>query len=277
MTTFSVTLAVYKNDNPLYFRSAMDSIIEQTIPPDEIVLTVDGPVTEAIDEVINDFQHKINYLKVIRMFENKGSGIAHQIGVDHCTNQLIAIMDADDIAVPDRFEKQLRCFKQYPDIDILGGYISEFINDNTKNTVGLRSVPTEDKDIKKYLKWRCPMNHVTVMFKKDAVLKAGNYQDWYYDEDSYLFCRMYLVGCVFKNIPEILCYVRVGSDMYKRRGSIKFFKSEAKLMKFILDNKIIKFHEYLINIFVRIVVQVLMPTFIRGVVFKIFFRKHLYC
>jgi glycosyltransferase involved in cell wall biosynthesis len=254
----------------------MNSIIEQTIPPDEIVLTVDGPVTEAIDEIINDFQHKINYLKVIRISENKGLGIAHQTGVDNCANQLIAIMDADDIAVPDRFEKQLQYFENFPDIDILGGYISEFIN-NTQNTVGLRIVPTEDKDIKKYLKWRCPMNHMTVMFRKDAVLKAGNYQDWYYDEDSYLFCRMYLAGCVFKNIPEILCYVRVGSDMYKRRGGIKYFKSEAKLMKFMLDNKIIRFPEYLINVFIRFVVQIAMPNFIRGIVFKIFFRKHLCC
>jgi glycosyltransferase involved in cell wall biosynthesis len=265
-------MSVYKNDNPLYFQYAMNSIIEQTIKPDEIVLTVDGPVTDAINEVINDFQHEINYLKVIRLSKNKGHGIAHQIGVDNCSNQLIAIMDADDIAVPDRFEKQLRCFEQYPDIDILGGYISEFIN-NIQNTVGLRIVPIEDKDIKKYLKWRCPMNHMTVMFKKDAVLKAGNYQDWYYDEDSYLFCRMYLAGCVFKNIPEILCYVRVGSDMYKRRGGIKLFKSEIKLMKFMLDNKIIKFHEYLINVSVRIVVQVVMPSSIRSVVFIFFFRK----
>jgi glycosyltransferase involved in cell wall biosynthesis len=252
----------------------MNSIIEQTIKPDEIVLTVDGPVTEAINEVINYFQSKVNNLKVIRMSKNQGLGIAHQIGVEHCSNQLIAIMDADDIAVPDRFEKQLWCFERYPDIDILGGYIYEFV-DNIQNTVGLRIVPIEDKDIKKYLKWRCPMNHVTVMFKKDAVLKAGNYQDWYYDEDSYLFCRMYLAGCVFKNIPEILCYVRVGSAMYKRRGGIKFFKSEIKLMKFMLDNKIIKFYEYLINISARIVVQVVMPSFIRGVIFKFFFRKKL--
>lgn len=273
MLNFSLTLSVYKNDNPIHFRAAMNSIVEQTIPPDEIVLTVDGPVTEAINEVINDFQHKINYLKVVRITENKGQGIAHKIGVERCSNQLIAMMDADDIAIHDRFEKQLQCLERHPDIDVLGGYIYEFI-DRVDNVVGLRDVPLNDWDIKKYLKKRCPLNHVTVMFKKTALLKSGNYQDWYYNEDYYLWCRMVLAGCSFMNIPDVLVYVRIGKNMYNRRGGWKYFKSEVKLQRFMLDNKIINGYTYIINVFIRFVIQVVIGSSIRGFIFRNFFRKN---
>jgi glycosyltransferase involved in cell wall biosynthesis len=273
MAQFSVTLSVYKNDSPLYFRDAMSSIIDQTIPPNEIVLTVDGPVTSDIDEVINDFQHKINYLNVIRISENQGRGIAHKIGIEHCSHQLIAIMDSDDIAVHDRFEKQLQYFEQNPDIDVLGGYICEFI-DAVKNIVGIREVPLNDRDIKKYLKKRCPFNHMTVMFKKESVLKSGNYQGWHFYEDYDLWCRMFLNGYKFNNISDILVYARVGKDMYNRRGGWKYFKSEEKLHKFMLDNKMITVLEYTINVIIRIV-QTMMPANIRKFIYQHFFRKHI--
>jgi glycosyltransferase involved in cell wall biosynthesis len=265
-------MSVYKNDIPEYFCIALDSIINQTMPPSEIVLTIDGPVLEDLNAAIAKYEKKYSLLKVVRLIENKGLGIAHQIGVNNCTNELIAVMDSDDIAVSNRFEKQVKCFMAEPNLDILGGYISEFVG-QVDNVVGIREVPLDDKNIKNYLKWRCPLNHMTIMFKKSSVLKAGNYQDWHYDEDSYLFCRMYLVGCIFRNIPDILCHVRVGKEMYKRRGGWKYFASEAGLMRFMLNNKIIILYQYLINIFLRFVIQVLMPDNIRGFIFKYLFRK----
>jgi glycosyltransferase involved in cell wall biosynthesis len=265
-------MSVYKNDRLEYFQSALESIIYQTIKPDEIILTVDGPISESLDALIYKYEQEISILKTIRLSKNKGLGIAHQIGVNNCSYELIAMMDADDLALPDRFEKQLKYFEEDNTIDLIGGYISEFV-DTIDNIVGVRDVPLSDNKIKKYLKKRCPFNHMTVMFKREAVLKCGNYQDWYYNEDYYLWCRMYLGGCQFRNTSDILCYVRVGKDMYKRRGGLRYFKSEFRLQQFMLNNKIINFFEYIINIFIRFIIQVIMPDNIRSFFFRSIFRK----
>lgn len=118
------------------------------------------------------------------------------------------------------------------------------------------------------------MNHVTVMFRKSEVLKAGNYQDWFWNEDYYLWIRMRLAGCKFANVPEVLVNVRTGSDMYARRGGIKYFRSEKALQKYMLDNNVIGFSTYLMNVLKRFIVQVLLPNDIRGWVFRTFARQN---
>ena len=275
MTPFSVIISLYKNDNPGHFKIAMDSIINQTVLPNETVLTIDGPITDGLNELVVGYESKIKYLKIIRMPHNRGLGIARQIGVEQCSNELIAIMDSDDIAVPYRFERQLQYFEKNPEIDIVGSYVMDF-TDNIENVIGIRDVPLKDSDIRKFLKKRCPFTHMTVMFRKEAVIKSGNYQDWHFNEDYYLWCRMFLNGCKFGNIPDVLIYVRVGKDFYNRRGGWKYFISEARLQKYMLDKKIICYYEYIFNVFLRFIVQILMPNTLRGFVFKHFFRRKMH-
>ncbi len=267
---FSVSMCVYGGDNAEYFDIALGSVINQTVEPPEIVLVVDGPVGDDINNVISKYENKI--LKVIRLEKNVGHGDARRIGLENCSYDLVALMDADDISTQDRFEKQIEVFNENPDISIVGGQISEFI-DSTDNVVGQRIVPLADNDIKEYLKKRCPMNQMTVMFKREDVQKAGGYIDWYCDEDYYLWIRMALNDLKFANVPDVLVNVRVGDEMYQRRGGLKYFKSEAKLQKFMLDKKIIGFSRYFINVFQRLILQVLMPNKLRGYIFKIFARK----
>ena len=163
-------------------------------------------------------------------------------------------------------------FESDPSIDIIGGNIAEFVGE-IDNFVGKRIVPCSDLEIKDYMKYRCPMNLVTVMFKKSSVYAAGGFIDWFCEEDYYLWLRMYLKKMKFANIPDVLVNVRVGKEMYQRRGGWKYFKSEAKLQKYMLDNKVIKFPTYFINCSKRFVVQVMLPNRIRGWVFKKFARK----
>lgn len=269
---FSVAMSVYRNDDPDYFRIALESVINQSRPPSEIVLIVDGPVPKEITNVITEYVEKCDYLKPVFLEENGGLGNALRIAVEFSSFELIARMDSDDLAVPDRFEKQLKRFELDDKLSILGGNISEFIEDEN-NIVGSRVVPEDDKDIKKYLKKRCPFNHVTVMFKKSEVIKAGNYKDWFWNEDYYLWIRMYEVGCRFGNLKDILVNVRVGPDMYKRRGGKKYFKSEVKLQKYMLQNGTINIGQYLNNISIRFIVQILLPKNLRGCVFRRFARK----
>lgn len=181
-------------------------------------------------------------------------------------------MDTDDISLSDRCEKQLKYFGSNPDVDIISGTIAEFI-DGENNIVGRRILPTSNAEIDKYFKKRCPLNHVAVMFKKSKVLKVGSYCDWYCNEDYYLWIRMYEAGCKFSNLPEILVNVRVGEDMYKRRGGLKYFKSEAGLQRYMLKKRLIGFSRCIYNIGIRFVLQVLMPNNVRGFIFKNFARS----
>ena len=269
---FSVAMSVYKKDNADYFERALWSITEnQTVLPNEIVLVVDGEVPEKLNKVIAGYEKNYNIFKVIRLPENKGLGNALKIALENCTFEIVARMDSDDVAVSNRFEEQLKYFENYSDLDIVGSDISEFI-DLEDNIVAKRVVPKTNEEIAKYLKRRCPMNHVSVMYKKSSVLKAGGYLDFLWNEDYYLWIRMYQNKCVFMNSPTVWVNVRVGQDMYRRRGGWKYFKSERRLQKYMKDNKIIGFFTYFINVAQRFMLQVLMPNWLRGWVFKKFAR-----
>lgn len=265
-------MSVYKNDNPTNFADAVLSIYKQSCPPDEIVLVIDGFVPAVMHDTIHALEEKTGILKVMQLERNMGHAIARQTGLEAAKNDLCAVMDADDISVPDRFEKQLKAFEEHPEVSVVGGLIHEFIHE-PENVVGTRTVPETDADIKEYLKSRCPMNLVTVMLKKSDVMKVGGYQDWYCEEDYYLWIRLTLGGFKFYNIQENLVNVRVGEEMYRRRGGKKYFQSEARLQKYMLDHKIISFPKYLYNIAIRWAVQVAMPNRVRGWVFRTFARK----
>ena len=173
---FSVCMSVYYGDNAEYFRLALDSMYRQNRAPDELVLVVDGPVGNDIETVINEFDVTYDSFRVIRLEKNSGHAIARQTGLEAAHYDYIAIMDSDDIAEPDRFEKQLSYLQTHPNTDALGGQIDEFVG-SPDNIVGSRIVPEKDEDIKSYLKRRCPMNLVTVMLRKESVEKVGGYID----------------------------------------------------------------------------------------------------
>ena len=272
MMPFTVCLSVYNNDKPDEFLMAVRSIWSQTVQPNEIVLVVDGPIPSSIDDAISVLLGEISVLKVIRLEKNSGHAVARQTGLDAASNNFCAVMDSDDISVPERFEKQLLAFEKHPEVSVVGGIINEFIGETT-NVVGTRVVPENDAEIKQYMQSRCPMNLVTVMLKKDEVMKVGGYQDWYCEEDYYLWLRLALGGYCFYNIQENLVNVRVGKEMYQRRGGKKYFQSEARLQKYMYKNKIIGLPRYIFNISIRFIIQVLMPNKVRGWVFQKFARS----
>lgn len=269
---FSVSLSVYKNDNPEHFRLALESIIHQTVTPSEIVLVVDGPVPVSIDKIIKQFEESFFNFKTVRLKENQGHAKARQKGIESAKYDIVALMDSDDISVPDRFEKQLSFFKNDENLSVLGGQIHEFIG-SVENIVGIRNVPVEDAAIKAYLKSRCPFNQVTVMMRKSAMLAVGGYIDWHYEEDYYLWIRMYLANSTFRNLPDNLVYVRVGEEMYGRRGGHKYFLSEAKLQYYMWQHGVIGIIRLIINVALRFVIQVILPNRIRAFIFQKLFRK----
>ena len=270
---FSIAMSVYKSDNPSFFDRALSSITElQTVMPDEIVLVVDGTVSEELNKVIAKYEKKYDVFNVIRLEKNGGLGNALKIAVENAKFELIARMDSDDVSSPTRFEEQLRFFKIHPEIDIVGGDITEFIGEET-NVVGTRSVPKSDVDIREYMKTRCAMNHVSVMYKKSAVQAAGGYQDWFWNEDYYLWIRMWLNNAIFANTGTVLVNVRVGEEMYQRRGGHKYFESEKRLQDYMLKHGMISRVTYMKNVGKRFIVQKVLPNKLRGFVFRMFARE----
>jgi len=268
---FSVLMSVYAKDNPQWLREAVESVINQTVKPSQIVLVADGPVGPDIEKIIFDYeQNSVLEFKVLRLTQNSGLGIALQKGLEICRYPLVARMDSDDISMPNRFELQLKEFLKNPNLSILSGYIQE-IDGITKEKLNVKKVPLNDTDIKKYIKIRSPFNHPCVMFKKDVVLKVGNYQPFHFLEDYYLWIRMAKNNFEMKNISEILLEMRVAHNLYARRGGYEYFKSNKALSREMLNLNIINYPYYLFNISVRFITQVLMPNKLR----KFFYKKAL--
>lgn len=274
MAKFSVITSVYHNDTPDFVRMALDSmLVHQTLKPSEVVLVRDGVVPDKLEALIAEYEtmyHDI--VHVIRLEKNGGLGKAMKLGVEVAQNDIIARMDSDDICSQNRFELQLKYLELHPNVDIIGGQMTEFI-DTLDNIIGKRIVPCDNEDIYDFMKNRCALNHVTVMFRKEAVLKVGNYQDWFWNEDYYLWVRMMIAKCKFANVPNVLVNVRSGADQYARRGGRKYYESEKGIKKLQLDNKMITKMEYRYFVSQRYILQILMPNWLRGWVFRKLARK----
>ncbi len=270
---FSVLMSVYKNDRPDWLRTAVESVsVNQTRKPNEIIIVVDGQVGDDLSNELIQLQNEIPVIHIEWCSENRGLGIALQHGLLIAKNDLVARMDSDDISDQDRFKLQIEAFEKDCSLSLVGGQMSEFV-DSPTNIVGNRHCPIDNNEIYLYMKSRCALNHVTVMFKKSEVMKAGNYQPWHYNEDYFLWIRMMLGGCKFANLPDTLVNVRVGKEMYARRGGWKYFKSEEGLQRYMLKNKVISLPRYIYNTCGRFVIQVIMPNSLRGFVFQKLFRK----
>jgi len=220
---YSVLMAVYALADPAHFDEALRSMVTQTLPPDEIVIVCDGPLTEELDDVLARYDRECSGLfTVLRLPEHKGVGICCNIGLEACRNDIVVRMDSDDISEPTRCELEMAEYAADPSLDIVSGYILEFESD--KNVGFLRKVPTDPEETMRYARRRMPFSNVTIAYRKSKVLECGGYKDLSRAEDYDLACRMLMAGARFKTLPEILVRVRVDADAFARRknwGHIK--------------------------------------------------------
>lgn len=270
---YSFLTSIYRNTKIDEMKICVDSMINQTLKPEQIVIVIDGPIPDDLKIYVNDLA-KINpqLYTIIPLEVNHGLGKALNIGMQNCRNELVARLDTDDFSVLDRCKEQVEFMEANPEYGAVGGNIPEFI-DTPDNIVAYRNVPETHEEICEYLKSRCPINHMTVMLRKSLVEKAGGYQHWHFNEDSYLWVRMYLSGSKFYNIQRNLTFARVGKEMYARRGGYKYYKSERDLFKFMYNNKIISWFSYQKAKCIRFIVQVMMTNRMRQWFFKKFARS----
>ena len=211
---YSVLMSLYKKEKPEYLRLAIDSMINQTVPPDEIVIVEDGPLTDELYAVLDEYP----MLHRVKNETNLGLGLALNVGLKKCRNELVARMDTDDCSKPERCEKQLLRFSEKPYLAIVGSHIDEFVGD-VSNVISQRVVPTTTKEIYDYAKRRSAFNHPAVMYSKTAVLDAGGYADLKRNQDVDLFGRMQFLGYKAENIDEALLWFRSSDELAKRRKS----------------------------------------------------------
>ena len=249
MIKFGVVMSVYYDDSPTYFLDAVDSLLEQTLKPDQIVIAVDGLVGVDLDHAIKKVS-KLSIVEIIRIEVNVGSGAAKRIGISYIKHSIIAIMDSDDISLPLRFEKQVQFFKTN-NIDVVGGWISEFDN-NPGDLTRVRRVPSSHRDIIKLAKWLNPINHVSLMFTKESYDRAGGYPVSRSCEDWELIVRMLTTDSKIHNLPEPLVNVRTGFDMIKRRKTKSHLNAEINLFCALYKLRFIHVHELIINIIIRV-------------------------
>lgn len=268
---FSVLISVYKKENPEYLKTALESIVNQTLKPTEIVIVKDGLLTKELDECIEDFQKQNPKLfKVLAFKENRGLGLALRDGVKACKYEYIARMDSDDISKQDRFEKQFNYIQKHPETALLGTWITEFSKDE-KEPNTLTKLPCTHQEIIKFAKKRNPFRHMTMVLKKEAVIEAGNYRDFLWFEDYDLWVRMLQKGYIAANIPEYLVNVRADKDMFARRGGWQYLKRDYRFQNVLMKTKFINKAEYILNISIRILIR-LLPNDMRSLFYKRFLR-----
>ena len=251
---FSLLMSIYCKEKPEYFDRCMQSIWdEQNAKPNEIVLVEDGKLTPELYEVIEKWEGKIgNILVRVPLEKNLGTGKAKNKGLQKCKYNIVAIMDTDDIARSDRFEKQLKIIEA--DVDVCSSWIGEFEN-KKENIVSYRKLPKNHKEIVKFAKKRMPVNHPSTMYKKEFALKAGGYKHMLWFEDYYLMVRMILNGAKFYNIQEPLVKMRAGFSQLDRRRGLNYIKAEVKFLTTLKKEGFLSNYEFIRNLIVRLIAR----------------------
>ena len=262
----SVVMAVYHKDKPEFVIQAIESILSQTYMPHEFMIVVDGPVGEKLNQSLSQYEDNA-LIKILRLPENKGLAHALNKGIALSRYPLIARMDADDISCKDRLKLQIAPFKKHPETDVLGGNLLEFQGTDIEVRT-VRSVPEHDKEIKKRGRLICPMNHPTVIFRKDKFLEVGGYNEEVFPEDYYLWLRMFQHGLKFHNLQKPLLFMRVDQGMFNRRSGKVYLKKELNFLKISYKENLLPLPYYLIHVVMRssfrlLPVHILERTYVR--------------
>ena len=266
---FSVLLPVYRGDRADFLRRSLASVtVEQTLPPDEVLIVRDGPVPGELDDVLaaarrGELSGGVP-VRVLELAENAGLALALDAGLEHVAHEVVARQDADDISVPERFAAQLPLIAT--GYDLVGSAIQEFDDEDDTDGV-IRRQPSDPEKIRRVLALRDPFNHPSVVYRASAVRAAGGYRPLDLMEDYWLFARMIHNGVRATNVPQVLVRYRVGAGAYARRGGLRLLRSELELQARMRRAGIITASQYARNLAVRASYR-LVPTAARRTAYR---------
>ncbi len=266
---YSVLMTVYDKELPANPNESLESMLMQTYPPDELVLVCDGKLTCELNIIAKSFQSEFrDIIKIIRIDENVGVGMANNAGINACSCPIIVKMDSDDISLPDRCAKQIILFATHPELDIVGTFVEEF-NSETGETVSVKKMPVKHDQILKYARRRNPFNRQTIAFKKSAAESVGGYSDIKLCEDYEFIVRMLQNGAVGQNIPEPLVRYRISDEDFKKRGSWKQTKGFINVRRIIHKSGFSSFADMIIPCAIQLGLFILPSGFTKWVYKKI--------
>jgi len=269
---YSVLMSVYKKEQPNFFKTSLDSMINQTVQPTEIVIVKDGELTDTLDNVINEYISRYpNLFQVVTLRQNIGLGLALNEGLKVCKNELVARMDTDDISLPNRCELQLKRFLEEENLDILGTAVDEFCEDPAKPYAS-RVVPTDHGAIYQFAKRRSPFNHPTVMYKRSRVLACGGYSNLRRNQDVDLFARMLYQGCKAANLGQSLLLFRSNEGLLKRRKDWNNTKTYIQTIRRLWKMGFSSFGDYVAVAAAQVVIFCC-PIGLQNWIYKKFLRK----
>jgi glycosyltransferase involved in cell wall biosynthesis len=267
----SVLVPVHPEERPSHVDRALRSVVEQSVPPDEVVVVVDEPTPMALSDVIAKWSDRLEGLRKVYTPDSETLGGALQAGLEDCRGRFVARMDADDVASPVRFERQLQFIDHNPGVDVVGSYLAEFESDPDEIR-SVRAVPTDHEAIAGFARRRNPMNHPTVTFRRESVLDVGGYRPLPGIEDYDLWARALSEGLRFANLPEVLVAARAGSDLIDRRGGLTYARWEFDLQRCLRETGLVGLPGSVRNLLVRVPVR-LVPDRVRQSIYRRFARE----
>ncbi|MDO4762294.1 MAG: glycosyltransferase [Corynebacterium sp.] len=271
MSTLCALISVYQHSDPHELNQALTSLVNQTRPADSIIIVEDGPLTNALEQVLNQHIADNPTSRRIRLATNQGLGAALRAGLQHIDTEFVARLDTDDIAAPHRFETQLALFETHPELDVVGSAVAEF-TDQPGDSTTIRALPETHDGIARYMKINNPINHPSVMMRVRAVKQAGGYRDVHFMEDYDLFARMLAGGSRFHNITEALTYLRVSDAQFARRTSKGMWRSEKTMQTNLVRYGIISKPRAIANFIIRSTYR-LLPQQVLKKAYGILFHK----
>lgn len=267
--TISVLMATYGRESAENLARSLNSIFAQTLPPDECVLAIDGPIGPRQERVIEHFSRRPGPPRLVVERQQSWGGLANALnaGLRRCQGDLIARMDSDDIALPERLEIQAKTFQERPDIDALGTWIMEF-EAGEERPVFVRKTPEWHDEIVSKLKWRNVVSHPTVMIKRSALLRVGGYSLRYpLLEDYELYVRLLLSGARFHCLQMPLLLFQISRQQRIRRGGLRYAYNELAFRSFCRRVGFLSQRDFLLSlpplIFFRLI-----PAALRGQLYR---------
>lgn len=279
-STVSFLIPVYAGADAAQFRHTLDSLWAQTRPAEEVVVVEDGPLTDSLNAVLDEAQQDHPELRRVRLARNQGAGPALQAGLKTITTDFVARIDADDIAYPERVEKQLAFFDSHPEHAVLGTAVTEFDDDVFTRTSDLtqavgkvRALPETHEQIRKYVRINTPVNHPSVMMRTEAVREAGGYQKVHHMEDYDLWARLLASGARFYNLAEPLTYFRTSQSQFDRRTGKGMFAAERHMQRNLAMYGLVSKPRALANLVLRTGYRLLPAAALQRAYGALFHRK----
>ena len=268
--SFALLITVYNGIHPKWMDACLASVAAQTRLPNEIVLVEDGILAAQLSGVIDRWANRIPLRRVPKEGPS-GAGAAAQFGLRHCQSAWVARLDADDLALPDRFALQLAYLRRHPEVDVLSGYLVEFAQ-SPDRARHIRQVPLAHRAIARRMRLRCAINNSCVIVRRSKLNALGGYEDLATHEDYLLWMKMLHAGCQFANVPKVLIRVRMDQTTLSRRRGLAAMQQEWRFQRILLRRGYLSPGQFIINTFLRLPPR-LLPRSLLALVYSLLLRR----